>query len=411
MQTTLISRLALLACLGVAACTRARPPILPTPSPEEAKAQAAAEEIEVGRVLSAIDQHDTANDWSAATCASTRQDLLKLASKADASKAISAQYDAALVALRCGDAKTAQRELEALLTRAPDHVATKARLAVLRAQDLAPDAAIALLKRTVVETRFQDVGVLIALGTRERERGALEEARADLERALAVDDRSMQAFDQLALVQLELARRAGHDGASLQALELGVLLCSQAIAKNPAYAPLFNTLGLLHVERKDPTAAVAAFDKARAIDPTLFEAHMNAAAVNLTFRGFSGAEKAYRDALALRPKDYDARVGLALALRGQITADDPARLDAAEKELEAARAESPARPEAHYNLAILVERFRADGGSPTELSRAKRLFEEFLAKSAGRADLEVYVARAKEHLGDIDRLARFKAGS
>ena len=64
--------------------------------------------------------------------------------------------------------------------------------------------------------------------------------------------------------------------------------------------------------------AVEEFANAAKLDPTFFEAQMNYAAVNLSFRGFEQAQSAYQKALEMRPNDYDAHLGLALALRGHI---------------------------------------------------------------------------------------------
>src|SRR5262249_52778111 len=146
----------------------------------------------------------------------------------------------------------------------------------------------------------------------------LERAKKNLHRALAIDDGSMKALNQLALLHLDRARRAAGKKAVTQALELAALICSQAMKKNPRWAPIHNTAGLLEADLADPTRAAAAFDEARRLDPRFVEAHMNLAALNLHVRGFARAEEAYRAVLALRPNDYDARLGLALAIRGQI---------------------------------------------------------------------------------------------
>ena len=102
-----------------------------------------------------------------------------------------------------------------------------------------------------------------------------------------------------------------------QQLELASLVAGRGVQTDPNYAPLHNTAGLIQVELRDYNNSVKSFGRARALDPNFFEAHMNYAAVNLQFRGFKPAEDAYRAALRIR-NDYDARLGLALALRGQI---------------------------------------------------------------------------------------------
>ena len=145
----------------------------------------------------------------------------------------------------------------------------------------------------------------------------------------------MPAFNQLALFYLETAKQAPgatrktrrslvatnaakEKSVDTQALELAALVCSQAIRKNPSYAPIHNTAGMIQVELGNLNSAVQEFHTAAKLDPTFYEAQMNFAAVNLSFRGFEQAEEAYRAALEMRPNDYDAHLGLALALRGQI---------------------------------------------------------------------------------------------
>src|SRR5262249_11110365 len=155
-------------------------------------------------------------------------------------------------------------------------------------------------------------------------------------------DSFLPAYDQLAIYHLEAARRSAPERAALldsaigaaqpafkgdtQALELAALVCSQAIRRNAGWAPIHNTAGLIQAELGNMSAAVQEFNTARKLDARLFEAQMNAAAVNLSFRGFVEAEKAYRKAVELRPDDYEAHLGLGLALRGQIDASSSERM-------------------------------------------------------------------------------------
>jgi len=98
-------------------------------------------------------------------------------------------------------------------------------------------------------------------------------------------------------------------------LDLAALVCSQAIRKNANYAAIHNTAGLIQVEQQDINGAVREFQTAAKLDPTFFEAQMNFAAVNLSFRGFKASEDAYKAALKIRPNDYDAHLGLAQAAK------------------------------------------------------------------------------------------------
>ena len=162
------------------------------------------------------------------------------------------------------------------------------------------------------------------------------------------------------------------------------------------------------------SSAAKEFGEARRLDPRFVEAQLNFAAVNMQFRGFAPAEEAYRAVLALRPADYDAQLGLALAIRGQLGADaNPAQLAAAEALLAAAEKATPERPEAYYNQAILVQEYgsRSEDKQKTlsELARAKTLYAQFLDRSGEGESFKAARARARERMQEIDDMVRFLA--
>ena len=142
----------------------------------------------------------------------------------------------------------------------------------------------------------------------------LERAKKNLQRALAVDDAFMPAFNQLAIYYLEAAKaKAGRSTGrrvtvgsgkqkkiDTQALELAALVCSQAARKNPSYAPIHNTAGLIQVELGNLNAAVQEFNTARKLDPGFVEAQMNFAAVNLD-KGVQFAKMTRGQAVAVTP--------------------------------------------------------------------------------------------------------------
>ncbi len=208
-------------------------------------------------------------------------------------------------------------------------------------------------------------------------------AKQNLQRALAIDDAYMPAFNELALLYFQVAKkRAGamksaardtgatvatnaaiRKRADVQQLELAALVCSQAIRKNPMYAPIHNTAGLIQNELGQVNGAVGEFATAAKLDPKFFEAQMNFAAVNLSFRGFEQAQGAYEKALAMRPNDYDAHLGLALALRGLITdVNYDKQVPAVQAELDACKKLDANRPDAYYNEGILTQEYKAKAG-------------------------------------------------
>jgi tetratricopeptide (TPR) repeat protein len=399
------------------------------PAPEGPAAVPPEKQKAFAQGLALMARHERAGDWTAASCDEAVALLLSGAA------APAASYDAGLVQRRCKREGEARALFEAALARDPSFYPARTALALSAAEKPGGlDGAIAELQKIVRETRFGDADTLISLATLEMRRGAgapdeegaddLARARKNLHRALAIDDTSMPAHNQMALLHLAEARRSraragerGEKKAATQALELAAVICSQAIAKNRQYAPLHNTAGLIEVELGDISRAAAHFEEARRLDPRLVEAHMNLAALNLGVRGFARAEEAYRAVLALHPDDYDARVGLALAIRGQI--DEPslaARVAAATEELERAKKIAPDRPEAYFNQAILVQEYgaRANWGNATDnLARAKGLFEQFIVKAdgaasrlpAGAATFADARERARERLKDIEQMA------
>jgi tetratricopeptide (TPR) repeat protein len=194
-------------------------------------------------------------------------------------------------------------------------------------------------------------------------------------------------------------------------MELAALVCSQAIRKSSTYAPIYNTAGMIQVELGNLNAAVQAFNTARKLDPDFYEAQMNFAAVNLQFRGFAQAEEAYRAAIKMRPQDFDAHLGLALALRGQI---DDSNFDqmvgSASSELDAAKKIAPDRAETYYNEAILTQEYKAkSGGKAAEgaLTAAKGLFGQFIQKAGSTTEFADAVKRAKERITEIDQIIEF----
>lgn len=388
--------------------------------------------------------HDRKQDWQESVCNSVA-DAFRAASSEQESAGgkplAEAIYNAGLAYQRCGKDADAKAQFEAAVKADPGMHRARAQLALYnyqRTNDL--DGAIRELDRIIRDAQFQNAEGLVALAALQMERGNdqpdqdgksdLERAQRNLQRALALDDSYMPAFNQLAIYYMELAKAksqqadtakskpgrrgmvvAGAKRAELneQQLDLAALVASQAQRKNPGYAPIHNTTGLILVELKNFNGAVKSFGTARRLDPKFFEAHMNYAAVNLSFRGFQEAERAYRDALKLRPNEYEAHLGLALALRGQISdANFDKYVADAQSELDQAKKIDPRRPESYYNEAILTQEFRAKRGNAVPmLEKAAQQYREFVSKAAGDPAFADAVKRSKERTEDIEQTIKF----
>lgn len=365
---------------------------------------------DLGRVLDDFRDLERHGELSASGCDPLIARVERLPDQLRTAKA-QTTYEVGRMAERCGLPHAARDHYRAALAADPSF--WQARVALLRGQPLAPEERVRELERAMLDSQYTDKGVMLELARAQLARrsakadsdGADDFARAErnLKRALVLDDAFMPALNELARLHLENARRAA--GAELDrgpsrvtpravkiprgALDLALLSCTQAIAKDERYAPVHATLGLVLYELGDLGGAARAFDQARQLDKRMLEAHLGYAAINLSFRGFERAEEGYRAAVALAPDDYDATLGLALALRGQADApEDVGRTKLAEAERLLVRLEerAPSRPEAYFNHAVLLELVGAKGGGPKTLQRAVAAYQRFVAAAEGHRE-------------------------
>jgi tetratricopeptide (TPR) repeat protein len=396
------------------------------------------------QALSEFIKHDRAYDWSPPTCKASAEAFVTVSKQqeADSGKPLpEALYNAGLSYMRCGLEEEAVTQFQAATKAGQGFHRARGQMALFEYKKTGDiNAAISGLEQIIRDAKFQNVEALVSVAALQMERGNevedadgandLERAKKNIQRALAIDDSFMPAMNQLAIYYMEQARRnagekpqgrrrgglvvagAARARVNRQQLELAGLVASQGVQKDGNYAPLFNTAGLIQVELRDYNGAVGSFGRARKLDPNFFEAHMNYAAVSLSFRGFAEADKAYRDALRLEPKDYEAHLGLALASRGQIDdANYDKFLGEARKHLAECKQIDPNRPEAYYNEAILTQEYEAKGGDSSKsipaLKQAVVKYREFIAKAKGQAAYAEAVKRSGDRARDIEDTIKF----
>jgi tetratricopeptide (TPR) repeat protein len=434
--------LLLLAACGGGATPEAKAPTVKPgnktegPNPMSAEAQKGYNDA-----LQSMVAHDKANDWTDATCGQVAKAFLDAAAnqKATMQKDMpEALYNAGLAYQRCNKDAEAKAQFQAALNVDTKFHHARVQIALYDLKekgDGAMEPVMLELQQAVADAQFQNVQALVNLAMLQMKRrsthtdqdGAndFDRAKKNLQRALAIDDSYQPAFNQLALYYLEMAKqKAGRSGkqhktatfaktkkADQAQLELAALVCSQAIRKNPNYAAIHNTAGLIQVELQVINSAVQEFQTAAKLDPSFFEAQMNYAAVNLSFRGFKQAEDAYRNALKVRPNDYDAHLGLALAIRGQINDSNFDKYVAdAQKELDECKRLAPDRAETLYNEAILTQEYKAKGGGANAvpmLEQAATIFESFIQKAGSAPEFAVAVKRSKDRAQDIRDTVKF----
>lgn len=460
--------------------------------------------------------NEEARNWDDAKCTSVSAKFLA-AGQAQGGKFPAAHYNAGITLLRCGREADADKEFQiaidekAALSASSSDPKVKAdpvfhqvwvQRAMMRYRK-GDVGGISEAIQTIFQKGFdpdgsQNVEAFVSLGVLYRERWVkdpknpetkkkddfgLEDdlARAQfwLQNALSINDSFMPAYNQLALFYLDKARavaakkakgpkvakkkdeketeqekREKAAKADLQTLELGLLVAEEASRRDTGYAAIWNTQGLILLEMGRTGAATKAFQNATQKDPKFFEAWMNYAAINLQFRGYGEAAKGYETAASLHPKDYDAKLGLAVAMRGQLDfhlttkqemeravseCSDPdyAKNFAAKcaktgeyggkiKEHEAqfldfykraqtaydaAREVDPNRPEAYFNKALLVEKYKskAENVKTAQTYReAEKLYTELAQKFGGNPAYEKLVADAKSRAEEAGKAAEFE---
>ncbi len=221
-----------------------------------------------------------------------------------------------------------------------------------------------------------------------------EDSRFQLSNVLGVNSDSVQAYTLMGLIWME-----GYQG-NKNRLDLAKFSLDEATKRNPNFPPLQNAYGLLYMHRNAQSEALTHFQKAVEGDPKFVEARMNVGLTTVNFRKYDTAKEEFSKVLELtNNKNYDAFIGLGLALRG---ANDFA---GAEQQYNNAIKLDGTRGEAYYNLGVLNKDFKANKAGNLKDSqdidrKAKDYFNQFLSKSGTAEDK----AEAKEQLVLCDRL-------
>src|SRR4029434_3702707 len=100
---------------------------------------------------------------------------------------------------------------------------------------------------TRVASAYNNLAVLLF------KEGNYKDAIAKLRRALAIENDSMPAYALLALIYYTTAE---NDRAKLSLAEL---VCKQGKETNDKYAPIYNTLGLIQLRKRNVSAALKEF--------------------------------------------------------------------------------------------------------------------------------------------------------
>ena len=240
-------------------------------------------------------------------------------------------YEAALAAWRAGQLAAAEQHCRAALAHSPGHAQALHLSTLIAFQQGRLADAEARLREALAP--HQDARRLVDFAIALRTQGRVDDTRAALCRALALDS-------TLAAAHFYLANTFGPAEAAQAEPHLRA-----AIGLDPALAEAHNNLGnLLRATR--PAEAQAAFERAIALRPDFMHAHFNLGTLLVATQP-AAAESALRRALELDPGFAPAWNRLGQLLCAQ-------RPDEAEAALRRAIELNPELAAAHFNLGNLL---------------------------------------------------------
>lgn len=355
--------------------------------------------------IEAFERHEK-DGWSSQACSDTR-DIFEKALKAQRGKFVEAEYMIGLTYERCGDREKARSLYERVIAEHPKMCSPRVALGLIKEEvDGDTQGALSFYREAIKQNpNCPSAYVNIARHQAKGSADEVYEAVLNLRRALAFRSDYLPAFNELALIHF----KRGKSRDQRSELDLAEIVLRQAQLIDESYAPIYNTWGLVKLEREDLLAALQFFEQARKLDPNIYEAQMNFGQITLSFRGYRDARDAFTQAVKLQPDSYDAVVGLGAALRGLEQFED------AEKQYKRAIELDPDRPDAYFNMAILLHEYlsaQADSQEKTveRLKEADRWYDTFVEKAKNKrayaANIEDVTRRC-----NLDRSKRRRGSS
>lgn len=198
--------------------------------------------------------------------------------------------------------------------------------------------AMALFRRAIQIEPFNGEAHL-NLAQDARGRRAFADAVKHVRTALKEDSQNVLAYEVLARVYYDLGR-----------FELSKLVCLTGLEIKKT-ADLYNTLGLVWLQKDDVTTALGAFEDALKVDASYWPAHMNVGAITFNYRDYESSYRHFSEVLKQKPENLEAMLSKAVAARGL------ERLDEAESGYKAVIAKDETYAAAHYNLGILYQEY------------------------------------------------------
>lgn len=231
-------------------------------------------------------------------------------------KNILALYNLGLIAWRHNHRAEAEVAWKRALSIRGDYLPAKARLAQLQLVRGDKAGAMKTLKRIIDKEAGGDPyqpearNILAEIAISERR---WEDARRHARNVLLGDADNMNAYLNLALTYFR------H-----RLVDTALLIADTALKRRPDAAALHNLMGLIYLRKDNSRLAMGSFAKALEANPTLVDAKLNLAALELSYGDFESALSRFDSVLAERPDDPEIVMSRAVALRGLERYDEAA---------------------------------------------------------------------------------------
>ena len=261
-------------------------------------------------------------------------------------KNVLAHYNLGLIAWSRGDRQGAAASWKQALSINAKYLPAQARLAHLKLIKGDKKGAVEDLKRIIDKEAGGDPyqaearNILAEIAISERR---WEDARRHARNVLLGDADNMNAYLNLALTYFR------H-----RLVDTALLIADTALKRRPDAAALHNLMGLIYLKKDNSRLAMNSFSKALAANPSLVDAKLNLAALELSYGDFQSALDRFDSVLALLPDDPEIVMSRAVALRGL------ERYDEAAVGYKKALALDSSYVQAQYNLCVLHHQYTSN---------------------------------------------------
>jgi tetratricopeptide (TPR) repeat protein len=215
--------------------------------------------------------------------------------------------------------------------------------------------------------------------------GNLAEAETLCRKIIATDRKNFDAFHLLAIVQAAQGQR-----------EKAIANYDRAIALRPTVAAVFSNRGAVLKDLKRYDEALASFDRALAIEPSFAQAHNNRGNTFQALGRHDEALASYARALALRPNDVKAIRNRGIAMR------DLGRFDEALASFDRAIALSPGFAEAYGDRGLALLTMKRFEDALASFDRAIALAPRIAEFHDRRANVLLKLQRFEQALASSD---------